>query len=257
MPDVVFLGTGASTGVPVITCKCKTCRSKSKYNKRLRPSILIKHKRKNILVDAGPDIRQQALKYRINRLDVLILTHVHFDHIAGIDDLRIYNRKQKRATKCYLLKETYEELKSRCKHLFNVNHIGHTQSARFDFHVLDKKKKSFKINDNLVNCFSYFQDSKKVLGIRIENIAYITDIKHYNENIFDELKNLDVLILSCLREERSSVHFDLKEAVDFSKKINAKITYLTHLGHEMEYHTVSKKLCKNVKLAYDGLILKF
>jgi len=257
MSEIVFLGTGASSGVPVIGCSCKTCRSKSKYNKRLRPSILIKHKKKNILVDVGPDIRQQALKYKINKLDALIITHAHFDHIAGIDDLRIYNRKQKKNIECYLLGSTYDEIKRKYEHFFKKNHIGHTQSAKFDFHVLDEEKKKIRFNDMSFSYFSYFQDSKKVLGIRLNKFAYITDIKAYEKTIMEDLKDLDILILSCLRTTKSEVHFDLNEAIDFSKKVNSKVTYFTHLAHEIEYSRFSSKLTKNIKLAYDGLKLKF
>ncbi len=257
MVEVVFLGTGASTGVPVIECSCKTCTSKSKYNKRLRPSILIKHKRKNILVDVGPDIRQQALKYKINRLDALIITHPHYDHIAGIDDLRVYNRKQRKAIDCYLLKDTYKEMKVKYEYIFRENYEGYTQSAKFDFHILDDKKNEFRFDDISFNYFSFFQDSKRVLGIRFDKFAYVTDIKTYDERIFDELKNLNILVLSCLKNARSDVHFNLKEAVDFSKKVNPKITYLTHLAHEVEYYSFLAKCTKNIKLAYDGLILKF
>jgi phosphoribosyl 1,2-cyclic phosphate phosphodiesterase len=257
MFEVIFLGTGASTGVPVIACRCKTCTSKSRFNTRLRPSILIKFKGKNILVDVGPDIRQQALKYEINTLDALIITHVHYDHIAGIDDLRIYNRKQEKNIDCYLLEETYKELKERYDYIFKRNDEGHTQSAKFDFHVLSDQKKVFKFDDIIFNYFSFFQDHKKVLGIRLGNFAYVTDIKTYNETIFNELKNLDVLVLSCLKKKTSDVHFNLKEVIDFSKKVNPKITYLTHLAHEVEHNSFLTKDAKNIKLAYDGLKLKF
>jgi phosphoribosyl 1,2-cyclic phosphate phosphodiesterase len=257
MGEIVFLGSGASTGSPVIGCKCKTCLSKSKYNKRLRPSILVKQNKKVILVDCGPDIRQQALINNVNRLDSLIITHNHYDHIAGIDDLRIYNRMQKKSLGCYLLKETFEEIKNKYPYFLLPNKRGHTQSAKFDFHILDEKNDLFEIDDILFTYFTFYQDSKKVLGFRINNIAYITDIKRYKKNIFSKLKNLDVLILSCLRKERSEVHFHLDQAIEFAKIVNPKITYLTHLGHELEYHKITNELPKNIKLAYDGLKINF
>ncbi|EKE21039.1 MAG: hypothetical protein ACD_7C00376G0001 [uncultured bacterium] len=257
MSEIIFLGTGPSTGVPVIACSCKTCKSKSRYNKRLRPSILIRHNKKNILVDAGPDIRQQALKYKIKKVDALIITHSHFDHIAGIDDLRIYNRKKKKAIDCFLLKETYEELKVKYEHLFTRNLDGHTKSAKFVFHILDDQKDHFKFAGITFNYFSFFQDSKKVLGIRLNNIAYVTDIKRYDKKKLDEINNLDFLILSCLKKTFCDVHFNLKEAIDFIKKINPKMSFLTHLAHEVDYHSFLPKNLKNIKLAYDGLILRF
>lgn len=256
MFEVVFLGTGASTGVPVIECKCSTCRSKSKFNKRLRPSILIKYKKKNILVDVGPDIREQAIKNHINRLDALIITHSHFDHIAGIDDLRVYNRKQRKAIDCYLLAETFNDIKVKYDYLFDEYDSGLSQSAKFNFHSLTEQKKTFKFEDISFNYFSFFQDHKKVLGIRLDNFAYVTDIKTYDEKIIESLKNLDVLVLSCLKKTPSEVHFNLQEALDFEKKVNPKITYLTHLGHEVEHKSFLAKVTKNVKLAYDGLKIK-
>lgn len=257
MSEIIFLGTGASTGIPVIGCNCKICKSKSKFNKRLRPSILIKHKNKNILVDVGPDIREQALRYKIDKLDCLIITHSHFDHIGGIDDLRVYNRKQNKPIDCYLLKETYNEMKSRYDYLFEENLGGHTQSAKFNFHILDDQNKSFKFQNILFNSFSFYQDSKKVLGIRLNDFAYVTDIKKYDVSILDQLQNLDILVLSCLKRTPSEVHFNLKEALEFSNKVKAKNTFLTHLGHEVEHSSFLRNVKKNVRLAYDGLKIKF
>lgn len=262
MGKITFLGTGSSTASPVIGCKCRTCKSTSKYNKRLRPSILIQKNRKNILVDVGPDIRHQAIKFNINKLDALIITHAHFDHMAGLDDLRIFNRMQNKPLKCYLLKETLKEIKKKYDYMFEVNIKGHTQSARFDFQVLNEKKLSFKVADIIFDGFTYFQDSKKVLGFRVDDFAFITDIKRYREKILDKLKDLDILILSSLREEPTPVHFNIEEAIEFANKIKPKMTYLTHLAHEIEHISMAKKLkkqkySKNIKLAYDGLELKF
>ncbi|NGX34920.1 MAG: Ribonuclease BN [Candidatus Anoxychlamydiales bacterium] len=257
MAKAIFLGTGASTAVPVINCRCKVCRSDSKYNKRLRPSVLIEKNRKKILIDVGPDIRMQAVRYKIKKIDVLILTHAHFDHMAGIDDLRVFNRIQKEPLRCYLLRETFKEVKIKYDHFFKKNLKHHTQGARFDFHVLDDKKHTFRFDDISFEYFSYFQDSKKVLGVRIDNFAYLTDIKRYDDNILKKLTNLDVLVVSALRHKKSDVHFNIKEALEFIKKIKPKKAYLTHLGHEIEYFSDSKKLLENVSLAYDGLELKF
>ena len=253
----IFLGSGSSTGTPIIGCNCKVCSSKSKYDKRLRPSLLLNIKDKNILVDVGPDIRYQALKYDIKKIDALVITHAHFDHIAGIDDLRIFNRYEKKPIKCYLSNETFEELKYRFNYLFMHHPKGHTQSAQFDFTILDDDVGSFEIDNIKVNYFSYHQDSKKVTGLRFKNLAYVTDIKKFDDSIFEQLKKLDVLILSALREKKSAVHLNLQDACDFAKKVKAKNTYFTHLGHEVHHESVSSALSKNIELAYDGLLINF
>ena len=257
MNEVIFLGSGASTGIPVVGCSCKVCLSSSIYNKRLRPSILIKLNKKNILVDVGPDIRYQALIYDINKIDNIIITHAHYDHIGGIDDMRIFNRLQKKSIKTFLSEDSFNEISRRYDYIFKPNKKGHSQSASFNFKVLKEDIGEFKINRDTFKYFSYFQDSKKILGFRIKNFAYLTDIKRYDESIFKKLKNLDYLVISCLRVQKCVVHFNVEQAIKFAKKVKAKKTYLTHIGHEINHSFLENNLPNNIFPAYDGLVINF
>jgi phosphoribosyl 1,2-cyclic phosphate phosphodiesterase len=257
MSKVIFLGTGSSPGVPEIGCKCKVCLSNLDYNKRLRPSVLIKKNSKNILIDPSPDFRLQALKHKINRIDAILITHIHFDHIAGLDDLRALNRLQKEKLRLYLSKNCFIDIKNRYEYLF-LDNSDQIESAKFDFHILENHEGSFDIDGIKISYFKYHQNKiHEVLGYRIDDLAYITDIKIYNDNIFKFLKNINTLILSCLRYEKSTVHFNVEEAISFAKKVNANISYFTHMAHEIDYETLSKELSKNMKLAYDNLEIEF
>ncbi|NGX56609.1 MAG: Phosphoribosyl 1,2-cyclic phosphodiesterase [Candidatus Anoxychlamydiales bacterium] len=257
MAKLIFLGTGASSGVPEIGCKCNVCSSSSKFNKRLRPSCLIKIDNKNILIDPGPDFRLQALDHNIEHIDAILITHIHYDHIAGLDDLRALNRLQHSKIKCYLSKDSYLEVKKRFNYLFE-NHNTLIESAKFDFHILEESSGDFKIDGINFSYFRYYQNKQHdVLGYRVNDLAYITDIKIFKDDIYDFLKNLNFLILSCLRFKESPVHFHVKQAKDFAKKVNAKTTYLTHMAHEIDYDTLKKELNDKIQPAYDNLEINF
>jgi phosphoribosyl 1,2-cyclic phosphate phosphodiesterase len=249
----LFLGTGASSGIPEIGCHCNVCRSISKKNKRLRPSLLVKVKNKTLLIDASPDFRTQALRHHINHIDALLLTHAHYDHIGGIDDLRVFSFASKKPINCFLSEETFREVEKRFSYLFKKNKENETLSARFNFSILEEDKGEFVFQGVKINYFSYFQKNVKVLGYRIGKLAYVSDIKEYKEDIFESLKNLDVLVLSALRENFSPVQFNLEEAIAFAKEVKAKKTYFTHIAHEIYHEKILETLPENIFLAYDGL----
>lgn len=253
---VVFLGTGASTGIPVVGCGCSVCKSKKKKNKRLRPSCLIELKGKKFLIDATCDFRQQALRENILQVDGVLLTHLHFDHSGGLDDLRIFSILEKKAIKCLLSQETLEALKIRYPYFFSKKNKG-AISVKFDFQIVkgDFSKNFFE--GILVENLSFFQNTLKVTGYRIGSFAYISDIKTYDEKIFSCLKGIDVLVLSALRKEESSFHFNIKQAIEFAEKTTAKKVYFTHIAHEIDHHIVQKELPKGFYLAYDGLLIDF
>lgn len=253
--EFTFLGTGASAGVPVIGCTCKVCASPSPFNKRFRTSALLTLENKNILVDAGPDFRMQALKIGIEHLEGLIITHTHFDHIAGIDELRIFTFKK--PIPCLLSKESLEELNIRYHYLFKDKLDNDSYVVKMDFQPLEGERGEVNFAGILFKYFSYLQGSMLVNGFRIGNFAYVTDIQKYPESIFDDLEGVEILVLSALRGGHSYIHFNLEEAVAFSKRVKATKTYLTHISHELDYEETNKKLPSEVRLGYDGLKISF
>ncbi|WP_194847725.1 MBL fold metallo-hydrolase [Candidatus Neptunochlamydia vexilliferae] len=243
--QLLFLGTGGSMGIPVIGCRCLTCKSKSPHDKRLRSSVLLTHEGKRYLVDIGPDYRQQALKYGIDRLDGLLITHTHYDHIAGLDELRIYTFRQRKPVPCLVSRETLAELKVRY-HYFIPPH----ETTKLEFSILEGDVGETVFEGLPVTFFSYRQQGMKVTGFRFKNLAYVTDIKEYEESIFDSLKGVETLVISGWKWEKSHAHLSLKEGMAFARKAKAKMCYFTHISHELK---ADKRLPKGFALAYDGL----
>lgn len=252
-----FLGTGASAGVPVVGCKCEICQSTSPHNQRLRPSGLIKIGNQSLLIDIGPDFRQQALRYQIDRIDGLLLTHTHYDHIAGIDELRIFFVREKRAVPCLLSKESYDDLRKRYDYLFKQSGEKGSLTAQLELQVLEKDHGETEFLGQKIGYVSFFQGGMKVTGFRFGRFAYISDIRDYDDSIFDYLRGVEVLVLSALRKEPSPLHLSLEEAVAFSRKVGAKLTRLTHIAHAIDHETANRALPPDVQLGYDGQKLEF
>ena len=253
----LFLGTGASAGVPLIGCQCGVCRSTDVRNQRLRPSGLLRVNDRSFLIDIGPDFRQQALKYQIRHLDGLLLTHTHYDHIAGIDELRVINFRQKKPFPCLLSKESLAELNLRYYYLFKQPEEGSSRSAQIDCRILPKEEGIIDFAGMEIAYTSYRQGLMKVNGFRIGRFAYISDIRQYSEDIFSFLEGVDQLVLSALRAEPSQVHFSLQEAADFAKKANVRQTWLTHLSHAVDHETACQNLPSAVQPGYDGQEIVF
>lgn len=252
-----FLGTGASMGVPLIGCNCPVCQSGNPKNKRYRPSGLIQIEDKNILIDVGPDFRTQALIHGITNIDGVFLTHIHADHIAGVDDLRIFYFRTKKELDCFLASETLEDLKIRYHYLFRPIDEIPTVSAQLKLHLLEEEFGTFSFLGHTFTNLSYFQGGVKVTGYRIGDLAYLSDIKEYDDEIFSHLKGINTLIISALGHGGSKVHFGLEDAVSFADKIGAKQAFFTHLSHQFEHEKTNEELPANRQLAYDGLQVEF
>ncbi len=253
----IFLGTGASAGVPVIGCKCAVCSSASPFNKRLRQAGLIQIEKRVLLVDVGPDFREQALKNQVDRLDGVLLTHTHYDHIAGIDELRIFYLLQKQSLPLLLSKESFEDLKRRYYYLMEARGENASLTAQLDLRVLPEDAGQVDFLGVKISYFSYFQGSMKVTGYRIGDFAYVSDIRDYDEKIFDWLSGVRTLVISALREGPARLMFSIDEALAFSKRVGAEETRITHMNHEVDYATVNPKLPSGMLLAYDGLEIEF
>ena len=253
----LFLGTGGSAGIPVITCKCAVCQSRSQLNKRYRPSALITVGKKAFVIDVGPDFRDQALHFNIDHLDGVLLTHTHYDHIGGLDELRVFYFKHKIRLPTLASIDTYDELRNRFHYLFKTKQSDGTLQSQLDFHILEEDFGKVKFQGLNLEYVSYFQANMKVTGFRFGELAYISDIREYEDKVVDSLQGVKTLVISALRYMPSEVHFSIEEAIAFSRKVGAKRTFFTHIAHDLEHDETNQKLPNDMRLAHDGLELKF
>ncbi len=251
-----FLGTGSSLGVPMIGCECSVCLSSDLKDKRKRSSSLIKLDGKTFLLDVGPDYRELALKYKINFLDGCILTHSHYDHVGGFDDLRVYSYQGKKLP-CLMLAQTFQELKANYPYLLEPTEKGGLSSSFFSWQTVDSAFGSTVFEGLFLEYVTFLQKGMEVMGLKIGNLAYISDIKEYDAKLIESLQGIDILIVSALRKTKSLMHFSIEEALAFASLIQPKQVYLTHIAHEIAHETVLGELPKGVSLAYDGLEIAF
>lgn len=251
--SVLLLGTGGSAGVPMIGCLCTVCTSSELKNRRMRSSALIKVGGKQILIDAGPDFREQALRFGIVHLDAVLLTHAHSDHIAGMDDLRAFYFLTKQKLPCVLSSQTLAEVRLRYHYFFTPVTNGKSLSAQLDFQELPLDFGQWQVAGVPIVYLSYFQQSTKVTGFRFGKMAYISDIREYCDEVIERLRGVEVLVVSALRHGVSAMHFGVEEAIAFARRVGATSTYLTHISHELDHSATNALLPSDVHLGYDGL----
>jgi phosphoribosyl 1,2-cyclic phosphate phosphodiesterase len=250
---LTLLGTGTSTGVPIIGCKCPTCRSRNPKNNRLRAAAWVQSRGKSILIDTSTDLRQQALKNKVQRVDAVLYTHPHADHLHGIDELRTFNFIQKGSIPIYGNAWTCEELRDRFPYVFTPIKIEGGGIPQLILNEFESKAEVLDILGVPVTPISLEHGSRECIGYRIDSVAYVTDCSYISASSLDRLKGLSVLVLDCLRLEKHGTHFNLEQALEIVSQLRPRKTFLTHLGHDFEYAKWSKKLPKGVGLAYDGL----
>tara|TARA_Y100000741_G_scaffold83900_2_gene61681 strand:- start:241 stop:999 length:759 start_codon:yes stop_codon:yes gene_type:complete len=246
---IKFLGTGTSQGVPVIGCTCAVCVSQDTKNKRLRSSALIKISNKNILIDTGPDLRQQALKNKINKIDYVLYTHAHRDHVSGIDELRSFNFIQKKSIKAYGNKELVNQLKNDYSYIFSDFKYPGLPEVE-----LNKVNKNFYLDDIEIIPIKVKHHKLNILGYRIGNLTYITDAKTISDNQLKKINGSQILVINCLQIKEHLSHLNMEEVLNLIRKIEVKKVYLIHISHNLGLHDeINKSLPDNVELAYDNL----
>ena len=251
-----FLGTGSSLGVPIIGCNCSVCLSSDSKNKRSRSGTLLKVQGKSFLIDVSPDYREQALKNKVLSLDGVILTHSHYDHMGGFDDLRVYSYLGKKLP-CLMLKKTFEEWRASYFYLIKPSAKNSDFSPFFSWQLLEESQGKTVFEGLQMEYLTFFQMGMQVMGIKIGKLAYISDIKEYGSDMIDQLQGTETLVLSALRKAPSPMHFSIDDALAFSALVKPKRTYLTHIAHEIDYASLLKELPPSVFLAYDGLEISF
>lgn len=249
---ITILGTGTSQGVPVIGCNCEVCTSDDPRDNRLRCSILIEKDDRQVIVDTGPDFRQQCLRYDIADVDALLFTHAHKDHIAGFDELRSIYFRRRSPIPFWATAATYKQLEAEFHYFFSGNYPGRPE---LNYHAFSGTEQ-LDVLGFRVQPIPVLHGKMPVHGFRIDDFAYVTDVNHIPEESYQYLQNLDVLILSALRPQPHYSHFTLDEALAEIDKLQPKKAYLTHISHLLGRHDeVEATLPPHVKLAHDGLVL--
>lgn len=250
---ITFLGTGTSQGVPMIGCECEVCTSKDSKDKRLRTSVLIQTPELNMVIDTGPDFRYQMLRENVKRLDAILYTHEHKDHVAGLDDVRGFNYRMKKPMEIYASDRVQKALKREFYYAFETNLYPGVPQLNLNTITANP----FDINGLDIIPIELMHYKMPVFGYRIGKFGYITDANKISQKEIDKLKGVEVLVINALRKTSHISHFTKDEAITIIREIEPKNAYLTHLSHQMgKYEDLKKELPENVYSAYDGLTLE-
>ncbi len=247
-----MMGSGTSSGVPVIGCDCAVCTSDNPKNRRFRSGLKVEFDDRVVLVDTPTDLRQQALTFGIPRLDAILFTHAHADHMFGLDDVRIFNFRQRRAIPCYGSAATLESVRRTFAYIFESGQHGGGK-PRLDLCAIDGP---FELFGQSLTPVPVLHGEMPVLGFRFGGLAYVTDCSHISPQSLELLQGLDVLILGALRYRPHPTHFSIEQAIEVAAGIGAQRTFLTHLAHAVDHDRPQVAMPPGVGFGYDGLVLE-
>ena len=249
---ITLLGTGTSQGVPVIACDCEVCLSSNKKDNRLRSSIMVEVDDINIVIDTGPDFRQQMLREDVQEVDAVLFTHHHKDHVAGMDDVRAFNHKWKKDMPLYCNQLTSDALKLEFPYIFSGDNFPGI--PKVEINIIENK--TFEICGTKIKPIEVLHYKLPVFGFRIKNFVYLTDVSAISEEEKEKMKGADFIILDALRKKPHISHFNLEQALKLLEELNPKQALLTHISHYMGLNDeVNKELPAHVNLAYDGQVI--
>ena len=251
--SITVLGSGTSVGVPMIGCDCMVCRSSDERDKRMRPSIAIRHDGRTFIVDTTPDFRTQALRFGIDRLDAILFTHSHADHIMGLDDVRPFNFRQRNIIPIYGSHTTLQNIQGAFRYIFQDN-VG-SQTAIPKLTVNELNGKSFDLFGLTITPIPVMHGSNMIYGFRFGNAAYLTDHSDIPESSLNLLRGLDVLFLDALRHKPHPTHSTVERSLKYVELLGPRRAFFTHLCHDLGHEQTERLLPPHVRLAYDGLDL--
>ncbi len=250
---LLVLGSGTSTGVPMIGCDCPTCSSNDSRDRRLRASVLLSWMdgvfERNILIDTSTDLRQQSLLYRLKQIDAVLFTHPHADHIHGIDELRSFNFIQHQSIPCYGSSYTLGRIRTMFDYIFTKTQAGGGK-PKVTLHEVNGK---FTLFGRKVEPLPAMHGDMEVYGFRIGSFAYLTDCNFVPKSTIEKMKGLKLLVLGAVQFKKHATHFSIEEAVELAGTLGADKTYLTHMNHFVKHSKLQKELPKNIYLSFDGM----
>lgn len=250
---ITFLGTGTSQGVPVIACECDVCKSSDSLDHRLRSSILVQSSTTAVVIDTGPDFRYQMLRESVKKIDAIVFTHEHRDHIAGLDDIRAFNFKQAQSIPIYCTAAVEKAIRRDFHYAFAETKYPGVP----DMHIVPIQENSFMVGDIPFLPIQVMHYKMPVLGFRIHNFTYITDASYISNHELNKVKGSHIVVLNALRKQPHISHFNLEQALQVMEYLKPKRGYLTHISHLLGLHrSVQEELPPNVNLAYDGLTIE-
>ncbi len=251
---LIFLGTGTSQGIPMIGCQCPVCQSADPHDKRLRCSAYIEYQGLKLVIDAGPDFRQQMLRENITSLDAVLLTHQHKDHTGGLDDVRAFNYLYDKDFPIYAEQRVQDSLKQEYAYAFSE--FRYPGIPRFELHTIDEQP--FHISNATIIPIRAWHHRLPVLGFRMGKLAYLTDANRIDTGEIEKMKGVEVLVINTIRHTPHLSHFSLPQALEVIRQVGAARNYLTHLSHQIDPHQQLQSLLPDhVSPAYDGLTVFF